>query len=65
MAAMDRRQKDAEGRLRRGDRVQIQVSESTAEEVAEAARMERRTVSQMLRVIVEEWAEGRKRQRQG
>lgn len=64
MALVDKRQRDAEGRLRRGERVQIQVSEETAEEVIEAAQKERRALSQMLRVIVEEWAESHRRQKQ-
>ncbi len=64
MVLMDKRQKDAEGRLRRGERVQIQVSEETAEEVIEAAQKERRALSQMLRVIIDEWAEAHRRQKQ-
>lgn len=60
MASMDKRQRDAEGRLRRGERVQVQISGAAAEEVIEQARIERRTISQMLRVIIEDWAEARK-----
>jgi predicted ATPase len=37
MASRDRRQRDAEGRLRRGERVQVQVSEGAADEVIEQA----------------------------
>jgi len=48
---------------RRSERGQIQVSEETAEEVIEAAQKEHRALSQMLRVIVEEWAESHRRQK--
>jgi len=57
MGSSDKRQKDAPTRLRRGERLQVQVSAEAAEKVIAAAIKQRRPVSQMLRVIVEEWAD--------
>lgn len=55
--SMDRRQKDAERRLRLSERVQIRISPETAEYVIEEAHKQRRTVADMLRVIIEEWVD--------
>lgn len=56
----DGRQKNAAGRLRRGERVQIAISPDAAEQVTAEAELQMRTISQMLRIIVEDWARQRK-----
>jgi len=61
--SMDQRQKDAEGKLKAGQRVQVRVSAEAADGVAEEAHKQRRTIAEMLRVIIEEWDEARRKKK--
>jgi len=63
VAKRDHPDVDVAERLRAGERVMVRLSPESANTVVGMAETERRTISQMVRVLIEEAVEARQRSR--